>query len=442
MPKILVADDSIAVRKVAERLLTEAGLGVALAANGEEAMAYLTKDQADVIVSDVIMPDKSGYEVCEFVRNNSSLASTPVLLISGIVNDEVTKQAEACRADGVLKKPFQGTSLKDKVLELWEKRQSQLAESASKVAAALDSPRTFTATEGVTLESSPPVAMTLSLGLALLENDKLEADSPSAASHALDIQLSNKLKEVEGQLRAEQVRTESLAKRVLDLEAEGRKAKEIDILLEAERSKVAELELKVSAAELQLLRIPQLEASLREEQDLAEKARQEAAALKSAAESIMQLEASLEAERVSAAQLVSQISDLEEAAVRGKNAEAMLVLEKERVSEFQQKTATVEASCVEAQRRIAELEEQLMAEQQKAMDSESHMHVTRDAVMKVPELEALLAGERDRNAVLVKRIAETEQVAVNATKRFDEISGKVSELASWASQLGKGTGEL
>jgi CheY-like chemotaxis protein len=39
MPKVLVADDSIAVRKVAERLLTEAGLGVVLAANGEEALA-------------------------------------------------------------------------------------------------------------------------------------------------------------------------------------------------------------------------------------------------------------------------------------------------------------------------------------------------------------------------------------------------------------------
>jgi len=57
MPKILVADDSIAVRKVAERLLTEAGLGVTLAANGEEALALLAKEVPDLIVSDVIMPD-------------------------------------------------------------------------------------------------------------------------------------------------------------------------------------------------------------------------------------------------------------------------------------------------------------------------------------------------------------------------------------------------
>ncbi|MBA2486136.1 MAG: response regulator [Nitrospira sp.] len=115
MPKILIADDSIAVRKVAERLLTEAGMGVTLAANGSEALALLSKDRPDLIVSDVIMPDKSGYEVCAFIRGQANLADIPVLLISGIVNDEVSRQAESCKADGVLKKPFQGTSLKDRV---------------------------------------------------------------------------------------------------------------------------------------------------------------------------------------------------------------------------------------------------------------------------------------------------------------------------------------
>ena len=60
------------------------------------------------MVSDVIMPDKSGYEVCAYVRGQADLADLPVLLISGIVNDEVSRQAETCKADGVLKKPFPG----------------------------------------------------------------------------------------------------------------------------------------------------------------------------------------------------------------------------------------------------------------------------------------------------------------------------------------------
>lgn len=122
MPKILIADDSITVRKVAERLLTEAGMEVALAASGEEAMAYLSTEHPDFIISDVIMPDKSGYDVCRFVRAQETLADTPVLLISGIVNDEVNRQAESCRANGVLKKPFQGASLQERVRDILSKR--------------------------------------------------------------------------------------------------------------------------------------------------------------------------------------------------------------------------------------------------------------------------------------------------------------------------------
>lgn len=130
MPKVLLADDSMAVRKVAERLLTQAGLEVALAASGEEALAWLAKEQPDLIISDVIMPGRSGYDVCTFVRSQASLAGTPVLLISGIVNDEVVKQVELCRADGVLKKPFQGSSLQDKVMALLAQKQPGAAAPA------------------------------------------------------------------------------------------------------------------------------------------------------------------------------------------------------------------------------------------------------------------------------------------------------------------------
>jgi len=442
MPKILVADDSIAVRKVAERLLTEAGLGVALAANGEEAMAYLTKDRADVVVSDVIMPDKSGYEVCTFVRSTASLASTPVLLISGIVNDEVTKQAEACQADGVLKKPFQGTSLKDKVLELLGKRQAQSAAPAAKPVLAPSQPQA-----SMTMEDLKPLSLTTpslspsSPSPASMQNGGLEAGRPPAAAGMVDAQLSTKLKEVEGQLRAEQARTESLAKRVMDLEAEVSRAKETEALLEAERSRAFELESKVSAADLQLLRIPQLEASLREEQESAEKARQEMAAIQGASGSVAQLEAALDAERAAAAQLVHQISDLEEAATRGKNAEMMLAREMERTSEYLEKAASADAAMAAAQRRITELEDEVTAERKKLMDSEAQRHEATGTSSKLQEIEALLATERDRNAVLVRRVSETEQVAVNATKRFEEMARKLSEIANLASQLGKGTGE-
>lgn len=127
MPTILVADDSLSVRKVAERMLTEAGLDVALAANGEEAMNWMSTNRPDLVIADVIMPDKSGFEVCAYVRAQANLANTPVLLVSGFVDDEVTRQAEACRADGVVKKPFQGASLRERVMALLSTRKEQEA---------------------------------------------------------------------------------------------------------------------------------------------------------------------------------------------------------------------------------------------------------------------------------------------------------------------------
>src|SRR5580765_2184978 len=201
MPKILVADDSIAVRKVAERLLTEAGLGVTLAANGEEALALLAKEVPDLIVSDVIMPDKSGYEVCAFVRGQAALAKTPVLLISGIVNDEVTKQAESCHADGVLKKPFQGTSLKDRVLELLDKKQ-QAPVAAPAPAKPAPSP------------AAPPAppAPAPSVGISSEQTD-------------LSRQTLEKLKQVEAELEKERRQTAQLTQRLSQLEDQAGRVK-------------------------------------------------------------------------------------------------------------------------------------------------------------------------------------------------------------------------
>jgi DNA-binding response OmpR family regulator len=127
MPKVLICDDSLSVRKVAERLLLAAGFDVELAANGEEALAGLTAGQPDIIIADVIMPDKSGFEVCAQVRSHATLSMTPVLLISGIVDDDITRQALACHADGVIKKPFHGSSLQDRVLALLASRKAQPA---------------------------------------------------------------------------------------------------------------------------------------------------------------------------------------------------------------------------------------------------------------------------------------------------------------------------
>ncbi len=136
MPIILVADDSLSVRKVAERQLTEAGLEVALVSNGEEALKWLNNRRPDLVIADVIMPDKSGFEVCAFIKSNAALADTPVILVSGFVDEEVTRQAEACRADKILKKPFQGAVLRERVLELLSARKAHTPQAPAYAPAA------------------------------------------------------------------------------------------------------------------------------------------------------------------------------------------------------------------------------------------------------------------------------------------------------------------
>jgi CheY-like chemotaxis protein/predicted regulator of Ras-like GTPase activity (Roadblock/LC7/MglB family) len=111
MPKVLVVDDSLSVRKVVERALLGRQMQVVCAATGSEALERIERDEPDVIVCDVLMPDKDGYEICEFVKRHPRLGRTPVLLMSGIVNDDVRERAARVQSADVLSKPFAADDL-------------------------------------------------------------------------------------------------------------------------------------------------------------------------------------------------------------------------------------------------------------------------------------------------------------------------------------------
>lgn len=399
MPKILIADDSIAVRKVAERLLTEAGLGVTLAANGEEALAYLTRERPDVVVSDVIMPDKSGYEVCAFVRGNPTLATTPVLLISGIVNDEVTKQAESCRADGVLKKPFQGTSLKDRVLELMAKRQETPPESTSASQAVSDQPM-------AAIERVPSIANH--------EQERVHQDV-------------GKLREMEEHLLAERARSEDLTKQLSEAAGQLGRVKAIEAELATERQRASDLEAKLTKLEPLASRIHELEAALKAEQAQVAMLQEETLGAQKMSERLTELESALNAERAAAEQLVQQLAELEKTSSEAQDVEARLIAEQTQVAELQQ--------------RVKTLETELATRQQELTEAVGRLQEVQKTETKVQELEGLLVAERERNGVLSQRVVETEQVAEHATKRFEEMARKLGEIAGLASQLGSGKGQ-
>jgi DNA-binding response OmpR family regulator len=442
---------------VAERLLTEAGLGVALAANGEEALAYLSKERPDVVVSDVIMPDKSGYEVCAFVRGHAALAMTPVLLISGIVNDEVTKQAESCHADGVLKKPFQGTSLKDRVLELLAKRQEPVVAPAPAPAAAAPKPAA-----AVDAWNGPRIT-----------DEQLETYKQAVAQ----------MKELDAQLRAERSQGENLKKRAAELELLAGRAEELEGQLDAERRRASEsgehlnraqaleaelvqerqqviaLKAQIARNEEVQSKVSELESALNAEKESTQSYRQQVADLQKAASAVPQLEATIVAERASAAELVEQLTVLESAAARAKDLEAQVAREEHRAADFERQSKQADAAVTSERARVTELSErlaeteqglqclkdiegQLAAAMQTIDAGESRIRELEKAAAKAQELETLLTTERERNAVLARRVSESEQMAEQSNKRFEDMARKLGEIAGLASQLGSGKGRV
>ena len=118
MTKILVADDSVSVRDVVERALASREMEVVSAASGIEAIERIEREHPDLVVCDVLMPGRDGYEVCHFVKNHPDLRRTPVLLISGTVNPSVLEEAARVQSDDVLGKPFHMNELVRKVADL------------------------------------------------------------------------------------------------------------------------------------------------------------------------------------------------------------------------------------------------------------------------------------------------------------------------------------
>jgi len=118
MPKVLVVDDSLSVRKVVQRALESRRIEVLSAASGSEALEQIGRDAPDLIVCDVIMPDMDGYQICDFVKKHETLGHTPVLLISGIVNGTVLERAAKVRSDDVMRKPFAAEELLQRIESL------------------------------------------------------------------------------------------------------------------------------------------------------------------------------------------------------------------------------------------------------------------------------------------------------------------------------------
>lgn len=125
MPKrILLADDSITIQKVVELTFSDGDYEVTAVNNGAKAIAKLAEMRPDVILSDIIMPEKNGYEVCEYVKSHPEYRTIPVVLLTGTFEPFDPDRADKAGCDAVVTKPFESQSLIHKVEELIQQSQS------------------------------------------------------------------------------------------------------------------------------------------------------------------------------------------------------------------------------------------------------------------------------------------------------------------------------
>jgi CheY-like chemotaxis protein len=108
MSRILLADDSPHAQRMGERILRDEGHEVITVSDGLVAMLRLKDAQPDLVIADISMPEVTGYELCEYVKNNGGM---PVFLTAGAVEAVDESEVARVRADGVLKKPFEATIL-------------------------------------------------------------------------------------------------------------------------------------------------------------------------------------------------------------------------------------------------------------------------------------------------------------------------------------------
>jgi DNA-binding response OmpR family regulator len=116
--KILIADDEPNIVISLEYLMKREGYTVIVARDGQEALDAIARDKPDLVLLDVMMPQKSGFEVCQAVRASEELQATKILMLTAKGRETDVVKGLALGADAYMTKPFSTRELVQKVAEL------------------------------------------------------------------------------------------------------------------------------------------------------------------------------------------------------------------------------------------------------------------------------------------------------------------------------------
>ena len=124
---ILLADDSITIQKIVNLTFSGEGIDVVTVGNGDAALRKIHEHRPSLVLADIFMPGKNGYEVCEAIKNDKELQSIPVILLVGAFEPFDSHEAARVRADSHLTKPFEIKALISAVRSLIEAAEQRAA---------------------------------------------------------------------------------------------------------------------------------------------------------------------------------------------------------------------------------------------------------------------------------------------------------------------------
>ena len=120
MIRVLLVDDSPHAQRMGERILADEGYQVVTVSNADAAMIRLADADPDVVVADTVMPGRTGFDICHYLKMNPRHKHVRVILTAGVLESLDEEEARRVDADGTLKKPFEATALLGAVRPLAE----------------------------------------------------------------------------------------------------------------------------------------------------------------------------------------------------------------------------------------------------------------------------------------------------------------------------------
>jgi CheY-like chemotaxis protein len=121
-PVILAADDDDDILELVCLTLEQAGYKMLRASDGEEALQLALSERPDACVLDVVMPELTGIEIIEALRDRPETAEIPILLLTATVNARALPPGIEKDGRGYMRKPFSPAELQDRVASLLRDR--------------------------------------------------------------------------------------------------------------------------------------------------------------------------------------------------------------------------------------------------------------------------------------------------------------------------------